>query len=178
MYHIWTAQCQIQLCAGKRVNHQDSGRISGRIALQGGGKLASAVTRAICSMNESKEVLAAGRDLHLRKTGQDLARLADDSQCIKGGALDHPLGLRCQVGGYPHVPLEPASEHITRDGIFECNAGRGYPDAATWQLAFDVWHRFSIRAYHEADHFSRRSELAGKRAHAFRSRGDVRRPAI
>src|SRR5262245_59825652 len=178
MYHIWTAQCQIQLCPGKHVNHRDFGRFSGPIAANGARELAAAFIGAIGGVNERQEVLMADRGLDLRKPGYDLAGLAGNGLRIQGGAFDHEFGLRRQIGGDPHVPLEPAGKHIAPDGILKRYAGRGNPDSATWQSALDVRHHLSVRPYHEADHFRCRLDLAGKGACTVRSRGGAGRPAI
>jgi len=50
MYHIWTAQCQIQLRAGKGINQRDFRRFPRPFAAQGISQLAFAVFGSIGSM--------------------------------------------------------------------------------------------------------------------------------
>jgi hypothetical protein len=51
MYHIWSAQCQIQLGAVKCVDHHDFRRFFGCLAAPAGIQLALAVVACIVGVN-------------------------------------------------------------------------------------------------------------------------------
>ena len=69
MYHIWAVQCQIQLDAGKCVDHRDLARFSGTIATQRGRQLALAIVARIGGVDQRQDVVPAARRLYLGKTG-------------------------------------------------------------------------------------------------------------
>ena len=69
MYHIWPAQCQIQLGAGKCVDHRDFPRFFGCLAAQRGIQLALAVVAGIGGVDQRQDVVPADRRLDLGKAG-------------------------------------------------------------------------------------------------------------
>jgi hypothetical protein len=94
MYHIWAAQCQIQLDAGKRIDDGDFAWFAPSIALQSSGKLAFAIVGRVAGMNQRQNIVAAERRLDLGKAADDCASFAGDCQGVECRAFEQPFSLR------------------------------------------------------------------------------------
>lgn len=159
MYHIWAAQCQIQL-AGRQ--YADNPRQFALPALP--FKLFNSVRPRFGRMQKRNDGVALESGLDLGKTHGNQSGFARHRQSIECGAFEQLLGASDEIADKPHIAPESACESIGLEGLIQRAPRRRHPHAAPGQVLFEVRNRFAIWRDDEADHVFDGPHSAGRHA--------------
>ena len=162
MYHIWAAQCQIQL-AGRQ--YSDNPRQFALLALPSRGiELFNSVRARFGGMQKRNDSVALESGLDLSKTHGNQSGFARHRQGIECGVFEQSLGEGDEIAGEPHIAPESACESIGLEGLIKCGPRRRHPHAAPGQVLFEVRNGFAIWRDDEADHVFDGPHSAGRHA--------------
>jgi len=88
MYHIWAAQCQIQLSAGKCIHHCHARGTFSQAAARRRRYLSRAFRAGIGGMQQRHDPFTRKGSFDRGRPDDDPSRLAGDPQRIKDGSLE------------------------------------------------------------------------------------------
>ena len=124
MYHIWAAQCQIQLRRGQKSNLR---RQYPRPAAGVGLKFAYPIGRRSGGVKDGNNVLMFQCGFRLGEAGRDRGGLAGYRQSIENRSFQEPFRLPDKVRGEPDLPLESAGKDLALDRLAQSFPGGRYP---------------------------------------------------
>src|SRR5689334_2172255 len=143
MYHIWAAQCQIQLARGQYPDHPDR---FGLLAVPDGRiELFDAVQACFRRMHKRNDAIPLERGLDLTKPHRNEPGFSRHSECVEGGSFEQRFGAINEIAGNPDVAPKSASKGAAFDRLVQRASRRSYPYAAAGQLVLEVSDGFAIR---------------------------------
>ena len=125
MYHIWAAQCQIQLRRGQKSNLRR--RYPRPVALGSGLKLAYPVGGRSRGMKDGNNLFMFQGGFRFGEAGRDRPGLSGHRQSIENRSFQEPFRLFGEVRGEPDLPLEPAAKDLALDRLAQRLPAGRYP---------------------------------------------------
>jgi hypothetical protein len=132
MYHICSAECQIQFVPRKTT---DNGEFPvSEPAASGCGQLGDAVVPGPGRVDQGNDRFAVERRLDLAEPANQRAGLAGERQSAGSGGKEQAIDVPGETGLDRHLSLKLLLEEAPLLGGFDERRRRGHPDAAPGKL--------------------------------------------